>query len=55
MKVKCISDVHVDLKKGKIYNAEYEMFHGHKMIAVEDESGDGVFLYGKEHFEIIEE
>lgn len=45
MKVKCITDEWLDLTKGRIYEAKVVDFHGHKMFSVEDDSGDGAYLY----------
>lgn len=55
MKVKCITDEWLDLTKDKIYKAKFVNFHGHKMLSIEDDSGDGEYLYDPIFFEIIEE
>lgn len=55
MKVKCITDEWLDLTKDKIYKARVVNFHGHKMLSIEDDSGDGEYLYDPIFFEIIEE
>lgn len=54
MKVKCIIDDCVDLTLNKIYNAKLVNFHGHKMYSIEDDSGDGAYLYGLSDFEVVE-
>ena len=54
MKVKCIINDCVDLTQNKIYDAEIVNFHGHKMYSIEDDSGDGAYLYDLSDFEFIE-
>ena len=54
MKVKCITNECIDLIEGKIYEAQIEYFHGHKMLCIKDESGD-YYLYSMQDFEIIED
>ena len=54
MKVKCITNECIDLIEGKIYEAQIEYFHGHKMLCIKDESGD-YYLYSMQDYEIIED
>lgn len=55
MKVKCITDEWLDLTKGRIYEAKVVDFHGHKMFSVEDDSGDGAYLYDPVFFEVVKQ
>lgn len=53
MKVICITDNHLCLTKGKIYDARFVDFHGHKMVSLFDDDNDEC-CYGLENFENIE-
>ena len=52
MKVRCIVDDEVCLTKGKIYEVTEE-YHG--LWAVEDDEGEGEYLYAPSCFEVVEE
>ena len=51
-KVRCIVDTEPDLTKGKVYEVVDE---DHGMIGVEDDEGDGAYLYSPTCFEVVEE
>lgn len=54
MKVKCITDIHLDLIKGKIYTVQRIGKVGRTdMYSIVDESNDSYF-YDPRNFEVVE-